>query len=335
MNGKKTLVLYSVLSLVLGFLLCWIFIYHILPSSSKMQINNTGLRLSQKDYPLISQLLLCNIDGYDYNRDKILENTVRRFVSDRIYRGLAENMSVFIINYKNGQWLGVNENERYDPASLLKVPLMIAYFKYVQTNPKILEESTSYEGDDQNNDEYFKSSDNIKPGRLYSINELIKSMIVNSDNTAAILLQNYIDKNFLMNIFTDLGLPTPSFNLNVEYISAKSYSYFFRILYNKTYLNKELSEKALEILVQSKNSIIHDGLPQGITVAQKFGERSFYDPNNVLKDRELHDCGIIYKPDSPYLLCVMSRGKNFDDMKKNIIDLSALVYKNISSDLAN
>ena len=101
--------------------------------------------------------------------------------------------------------------------------------------------------------------------------------------------------------------------------------------YNATYLSQEYSEKALKLLTEPDIPGIRAGVPTTITVAQKFGERSVYDTNNNLTDRELHDCGIVYKPGSPYLLCVMSRGKDFDTMAKNISDLSALVYQNIDN----
>jgi hypothetical protein len=156
-------------------------------------------------------------------------------------------------------------------------------------------------------------------------------MIENSDNTAAALLELYADKSSLYDVYTDLGLPVPSEAPNVEYISAKNYAYFFRILYNGTYLDKKYSEDALEYLTESKVSGIRDGVPAGVKVAQKFGERTAVDETTgAIADREFHDCGIVYKEDSPYLLCVMSRGKDFDTLKQNVSDLSKLVYENIN-----
>jgi hypothetical protein len=154
-------------------------------------------------------------------------------------------------------------------------------------------------------------------------------MIVNSDNTAAVLLDNFIDKKSQTEVYTDLGLPVPPDSPTVEYLSAKLYAYFFRVLYNASYLNDKDSEKALEILAAQDIPGIRAGVPRNTTVAQKFGERTIYDSTHTLVDRELHDCGIVYKPGKPYLLCIMSRGKDFDQLAKNIADLSALVYQSI------
>ena len=293
------------------------------------QTGPTSLRLAQKEYPLISPLLMCRLNPLEMNENRSVEKIVSQFISDRIAHGDAKKISVYLVDYKNGQWVGVNENDRFDPASLLKVPLMIAYFHAAEKNPKILTEQVAYNGDDQNIDEYFKSDKNIKPGRYYTINQLIESMIVNSDNTAAVLLEQSMDPAALAQVYTDIGLPVPGQAPNVEYLSAKVYAYFFRLLYNGTYLSREYSEKALALLSKSQFAGIRTTTAPGVTVAQKFGERTIYDANRRVQDRELHDCGIIYKPDSPYLLCVMSRGSDFNTLQKNIQDLSALVYKNI------
>ena len=303
------------------------------------QSNNTALpryslRLPAGQYQYINPLLLCNVNQQkDLDEDKPLAQTVNQFTRDRITRGLADDLSVYIINYHTGQWVGVNENDKYDPASMLKVPLMIAYYQAAEKNPSILDQKISFNGDDQNIGEYFKSSDDIKPGQAYSTNDLIQSMIINSDNTAAVLLTKNIDSNSLSDIYTDLGLPVPVEGANVQYLSAKLYADFFRILYNATYLSRDYSQKALELLSNPDfPQGIRAGIPTGTIAAQKFGERSVYDGNNVLQSRELHDCGIVYKPDAPYLICIMSRSKtaSFDTLAKNISDLSALVYKNIN-----
>jgi beta-lactamase class A len=326
-TSKKT-VLFCFIFLFAGILIGWF----VSGSFPKVKAAAPSLRLKQSDYPLINPLLLCSVDDRVSNEDKDLENNIKNFISLRKEKGLLESMSVYVIDYKNSTWSGVNQNERYDPASMLKVPVMIAYYSQAEKNPKLLAEETSFVGDDQNTDEFFKSKNNIIAGRYYTIDSLIKSMIVNSDNTALILLQNYIDKDYLLNVFTDLGLPLPKDSTNIEYLSAKSYAYFFRILYNATYLDRQYSEKALELLSESNVSIpaIRAGVPEGVKVADKFGERSISDTKGNVYDRELHDCGIVYKEDSPYLLCVMSRSKkDFNTMAKNISDVSALVYQNI------
>ncbi len=94
-------------------------------------------------------------------------------------------------------------------------------------------------------------------------------------------------------------------------------------------MKKVLSEKALEFLsdVEFTKGLVA-GVPKNIAVSHKFGERSIIDSEDI---KQLHDCGIIYYPDRPYLLCVMTRGKNLDVLTDNVRVISYLVYDEIES----
>jgi len=330
-NPIKSVAVYSVAFLIFGVLSTW-FVLEKTTFINKEIKSSRVLRLNQTDFPLINPILLCSTDGNPVDEDKKLESLVINFIDKRKSEGKLQDMSVYFVNYKMSNWVGVNENDKYDPASMLKVPTMIAYYKYAENNPNILSETTSFEGDDQNTGKYFQSKNNIKEGKSYRIEELINNMILNSDNTAGVLLGNYIAKNNLFNIYTDMRVPVPSTNSNVDYMSAKIYAYFFRILYNGSYLTRPYSEKSLDLLTKADFPAIRAGVPVETSVAQKFGERSMYDDKGSLINRELHDCGYVYKKDSPYLLCVMSRGRDFEVMRKNIEDLSRLVYEYMDKD---
>ena len=108
---------------------------------------------------------------------------------------------------------------------------------------------------------------------------------------------------------------------------VRMYASFFRVLFIASYLNKEMSQKALAYLMRSDfNEGIVAGVPPSVLVAHKFGERV---SGARLEDRQLHDCGIVYYPNSPYLLCIMSRGSDFTTLDDIIKDLSLLVYKEV------
>jgi hypothetical protein len=327
---KKTL--FCVVCFLLGFGLCFIYMSH---TAQAGYPSTQAVRLSQADYPLVNPLLLCNGPQTVLNQNKSLQNKVASFVSSRISQGKASDMSVYLVDYSGGGWVGVNENQGYDAASLYKVPVMIAYYQQAERDPTLLNRMVEWNGTDQNEGEYFKSPGDIQPNTPYSINTLINSMIVNSDNTALILLTKSIDQQTLLNVYTDLGLQAPLNDVAVQDISVKTYASFFRVLYNGTYLSWADSEKALDLLSQAHlPNGIASAVPTGVTVADKFGERTVQDSAGTVTGRELHDCGIIYKPGSPYLLCVMSSGSvsdTFDMLDQNIHDLSALVYVNIGT----
>jgi beta-lactamase class A len=154
-------------------------------------------------------------------------------------------------------------------------------------------------------------------------------MIGQSDNNAAELLYDNLDTDFLNQVFSDVGLDFPPNKADVSFMTVKDYSYFFRLLYNSTYLIRPYSEEALKYLAESDfPQGIESGVPADTAVANKFGERTVYgdSSNTTIVDRELHDCGIIYYPEHPYLLCVMTRGKDFDQLTSVIDQIAKMSW---------
>ena len=120
----------------------------------------------------------------------------------------------------------------------------------------------------------------------------------------------------------------PTEEADGQFQSAYKVASPFRILYNATYLGQDLSELALEFLAQSEfRSGLVAGVPAGIVVAHKFGEKADAASGQV----QLHDCGIVYHPANPYLLCVMSRGPDFESLDDLIADVSRTVYAEVEA----
>ena len=175
----------------------------------------------------------------------------------------------------------------------------------------------------------------LTPNQPYTVSELLSHLIIYSDNNAASLLVNNFDPNALGDIFTDLNLGSSSYDTTGDSVTPKQLSLMFRVLYNGTYLTADWSEKALELLsqVNYKQGLVA-GVPAGITVAHKFGERELVDSvTGQVTNDELHDCGIIYYPGSPYLLCVMTKGNNgsLQQLQTAIAGISATVYQEVSN----
>lgn len=314
----------------LGFYLGW----HFDRQKIETEILSGGVSSLRQstDYKLISPLLLCSpFDNKDFTEYKALEKKINDFIFSTRSDSTAL-IGVYFRDLVNGHWVGINENQKFSPASLLKVPIMIAYLKFAEKDPRFLSKIISYDGSfDINKIEYFHSDYWINPGS-YKTEDLIKAMIVNSDNNATKLLSDNIDHDSLAEVFTDLQLPFPGTNApESDFISPKSYSYFFRVLYNATYLSKVYSERALEILATPNfPQGISASIPAGISVAQKFGERSVFKNTGGLDQRELHNCGIVYHPKHPYVLCVMTKGKDFPSLAETIKGINRVVYDDVS-----
>lgn len=213
---------------------------------------------------------------------------------------------------------------------------LISVLKVAEADAGILNRQLTYDGSfDENKTENIKPQKSLEPGVTYSVDELLTYLIAYSDNNACHLIHEVLDDKVLLEVYSDLGLPVPPQSANgltVDYMSAKSYSFMFRVLFSSTYLSRAMSEKALELLTTPDfPQGIEAGVPKNITTAQKFGERGVVSPTGQLLSAELHDCGIIYYPSHPYLLCIMTKGAKFDDLTRLIRDLSTLVYHDIDS----
>lgn len=245
----------------------------------------------------------------------------------------ASRVSVYFRDLDAGRWIGINQEEAYYPASLLKVPTMIAYYKQAEENPTLLQDTVSYDPRVLPNVP-FEMPSNLVSGRAYPIHDLITSMIVDSDNGATFSLLSRINQNYLNGVYIALGVPDPGDNSATYKISARTYALFFRVLYNASYLSSLYSEQALKLLSEvSFTKGLVAGIPSGTTVAHKYGEH-VVSVNGSATGVELSDCGIIYYPAHPYLLCVMTNAKDEPSAEKTIADISSATYAAVGQQYA-
>lgn len=284
-------------------------------------------RLTGK-FKFISPLLEC--DSYapsDLQKDKQLQRSLDEFSHQVIHAGKVTSLSIYYRDLKNGPWIGVNEREVFSPASLLKVPVLIAALKHSESNPKFLDKKLLFSelsiGDTKPN----INDETIILGKSYTVRELLERMIVYSDNYAKNLILNEIlPEGSVGTLWSDLLIEEPTLNTPENFLTVKDYSAFFRILYNSTYLTRANSEFALEILSRSHfTGGIRAGVDTGILVASKFGERGMLDSDI----KQLHDCGIVYRDKTPYLLCVMTQGHDWAEQEKVIREISSIIYRGI------
>jgi beta-lactamase class A len=159
--------------------------------------------------------------------------------------------------------------------------------------------------------------------RTYKVKDLIRSMIIDSDNDATLLLGQNMNASEFVDLFKDLAIGVPDVNDSNHRMSAKEIARFMRVLYNATYLNPQSSEYALSLLTQTAyKEGLPKYLPKGLTVASKFGER--LDEENM---QNFHEVGIIYLDGNPYLLSVMTKGPVKENLHSAVAEMSSICYK--------
>ena len=286
------------------------------------------LRAVSNEFKFTNPLLAVG-DSEIFRDTTSLEKQLSELIKDTTKKNGADSVSVYWKDLKSVRWAGINENALYAPASMLKVALLMTYLKLAESQPDILSKKIIYKNAQKN--DIKKSSSNLTAlidGETYTIADLLKFMIIKSDNEAKGLLQQFISNEERSAIFNEISLKMPGLDDQGDIYSPKEYSIFFRILYNSTYLTPVLSEAALNLLSQTEyKEGLAKGVPKETVVSHKFGIRIFKSLNSPQQAIELHDCGIIYFPKYPYFLCVMTKGSDEAQLQNIIQNISSLVYK--------
>lgn len=305
------------------------FAYSFVQEKPPLVTEGTSKQVRQMgSYKYINPLLECDvaegsIDAHKENFRPEMEDFINTLKEKRSLTGVA----VYFRDLNNGPTFGINQEQGFFPASLLKVPLMIAYFHWAERDPSVLKRSVSFDAPkDFGITPTIVSRESLQVGAEYTIGELIERMIRFSDNQALYLLSIRLPEQELQSLFSISGASDKILNDPGAKLTVKEYAGFFRVLFNSSYLTREYSEKALSLLASVEYSdALRAGVPREVVVAHKFGEAG---TENV--ERQLHDCGIVYFPDHPYLACVMTRGEDVETLKTSIADISRFIYEKIN-----
>jgi len=261
-------------------------------------------------------ILVADNRKIEFNQYKELKDQVESLINKASGAKGIDSASFYFKDLNSAEWIGVNEEELYSPASMLKVVTLMAYSKLASNNAEVLLEKAHYEPGDVSG-QFYKPKQ-LKSGN-YNIRQLLQQMIVESDNDAMHSL-NSLHTEEIFQIYKDLEIPDVTSDKQ-DFMSPRMYSRLFRTLYNGSYVSHFYSNEALELLTYTKFDQGIVSATKSTVVAHKFGEFT-----NQSEKRELHDCGIAYYPQKPYFICVMTKGQDFTTLEKIISDLSKITF---------
>ncbi|MDP3645974.1 MAG: serine hydrolase, partial [bacterium] len=281
------------------------------------------VRFNDPEYPFISPLVgLVSDPSSFYDELARVKSDVESLIAKEKRAGNVQEISLYF-RLPAGHWFGIHPDQTFDPGSLLKLPIMIAYLKQAQENPSVL--SKRY---------FYGQREKLLPNELtpqlrlnsyYSAEELIKSMIIDSDNLAKDILLDSLDETYLTDIIQEMDAGFLQSKDQIQ-VSPREYVRFLSRLYSATFLNRYYSNYALTLLSKTTYTDgLVAGLPSEVVVAHKYGERGIYE-NKRPVGLELHDCGIVYVPGNPYYLCIMTKGDDTAALTNVIKKISAMIY---------
>lgn len=292
-------------------------------SQQQQAVQLTQMRL--QEYELTKPLLMTESNAESKNL-KELKRDLNFEINQLRQNGTINDASVYVGRLNDDEWTSVNNNSEYSPGSIIKVAAMITYLKMSEANPALLNKEFLFRGRRKGVPQQTFNDDPMVPGKKYSAKELLSRVIVNSDNDATLFINESLDIAVFKRVFTDLGIDEPDVHDPKYKISVTDVSKFMRVLYNATYLNKENSEYALSLLSRTSfTKGIVSGLPSDVKVAHKFGETG--NP----AEAQLHETAIVYINNNPYLITIMTRGKNVQLLPGALGELSKIAYQKMKS----
>jgi beta-lactamase class A len=291
--------------------------------SQKECASPTNYRM--KDFTFTNPLLLSDI-GDESTRLQPLKQEINVLIEAKKRSGELSSAAVHVINLNDAEWICINDGERFNPGTLFKVPVLMILLRQSERNPELMDKKLFLDLNTQVQKQTFIDK-HIETGKYYTIRELIFHMIVESDNYATHLLNQYVHIKELNTFFDGIGLPTAPVFSEEYTLSVKEYSRLLTVLYNASYLYNENADYALSLLSQSKfNEGMTKFLPLNFKVAHKFGEAG---NTTSQEERQFHETGIIYL-EEPILINVMTKGKDVKVQANVIAEIGKLVYERLS-----
>jgi len=249
----------------------------------------------KKQYPLIAQRALLRQNSNTSN-DLITNILPLRTEIHKIIDPYKDSFALYFEYLPTGTSIGINEDSEFTPASLLKVPVVMAYYYKKERLGLIMAPMVTLTPSELNTrfgDFYKKGA-----GQSVSLDEAAKLAIEKSDNTASLVLADYISDDDYRYVQEGLDIPL-DLKGKAPIITAQQYSSILKALYISSILNKDDSQEILDLLSHTDfHDMLPSGIPDGVTVAHKIG---------LIDEQIYNDCGIVYVPRRPYLLCMISQ----------------------------
>lgn len=233
-----------------------------------------------------------------------MEDKIREMASD-----LEGNIGLYYKDISSGKSIGINENEPFLAASVIKVTVLIEAFKQNELGRLSFDELVVVSNEDKLPS--CGSLTYMHDGIEVTVRDLCVLMIIQSDNTATNIMIKKLGMENINKTMKDLGLEKTHLNRLLfdseeqkkgkeNYISTREMGMLLEMMWRGELVSKEASQEMLEILkMQQINHKIPYFIPKSIKIAHKTGEDS-----GITNDEAL------VLADKPFILCVAANNTN-------------------------
>jgi beta-lactamase class A len=239
------------------------------------------------------------------------------------YDGTA---GVYVQDIEGGYGYGVNPDETFFGASVMKIPLIVAVFRKIDEGEVSLNDSFPTESGDWAGGAGWLQWE--EAGKSHTVEDYMWMMMTQSDNVASNALLRLVGGPAYVNeVAESLGAPNTflyqkitSERAAVPALDNRTAPRDMATILDKVYtgeaLSSDSSQKMVEIMYQNElQSSLKDGLPKDVEAAKKGGWLyKVYD-----------EAGIVWHEDRPYVIAIFSKHGSED------VEVGKALLKGISS----
>jgi len=244
----------------------------------------------------------------------------------RLLAPCGEKAGVCFIDLKTGWELQINGRKKFPAASVIKLAVMAAAYHLSDTGQLDLGKKLPLRESDKLGGSGVLQW--MKAGREYTLWNLVRLMIVLSDNTATRMLVNEMGKENInlylhaidlnqSDIVDETMLNEPPLPMNLT--TPEEMAMLLLKIQQARIFQPDSSKEMLNFMKNQRYRWgIWRGVPHGIIVADKTGEVGGV----------LNDAGIVYSPSGPYVISIFTHGfGKLREAREIINQVSALVYE--------
>lgn len=279
------------------------------------------------DKSVSSPSVLSEIDSINFHFNPIILENIRaiekyqehlkmhKFLDNQVSE-FEGNHSVYFKDLRDGEVIQINTYKSYTPASTFKIYTALLILNDIENDLYSLDKRLVLEYEKENGNgetEIIKTS--------APVSELLKNMIIQSDNDAHIALLNALGRKgdregIDKRIYNEVGVMDTSL---VEYkTTSKDLGLALEGLYEGEIINNKSSEYLIDLMQKSRvNNRIKAGVPEGIRVANKYGSLG----------KSHHDSAIIYANNTDYILVILSDKVSLNDATEAQKEMSKMVWE--------
>jgi beta-lactamase class A len=271
---------------------------------------------------------------YSENENKAQMVSLKENVNMPVLKQELENLivaypsikpAIFVWDYETQNYVDINGSKVFSTASIIKIPVLIDVFKSIEAGQISLNDTiplTEYYRSEGSGSLQFKAVNS-----QYTIDELARRMITESDNSATNMLVSQIGSMTDVNQeIRDWGLKNTGINTWLPDLNGTNYTTardMATILYNIDENDKFLSEESRDRMLDymghvHNNRLIQAGLGAGSVFLHKTGDIGSM----------LGDAGIVITPNGKkYIVVILAnRPHNSFAGKEFIVSASEIIY---------